>query len=388
MNYLFSASGVPIIAYESSEFKKFRMNQFEKMKASPKLNFRYGLNTIIQPKNFSFEQLEHHSKMPFKRVIRCSDDRVLILSGKELFKHSEAKKLLELFLEKRSGNGDVLDYATEAFTHDVLLMKIPCDCITKEPIFINYDYFADSRNLIFILAEAGSQTKIFITKYSSGMSTFIADKIVLIAEENSRVDFVNVQQLQHHIIGVQKQEAFCKKDARVAWSDICLGSEYMRSSLISILEEEGSSTKLNVLYVGRKQQHFDLYTAAIHAAAHTNSESMTKGVLEEEAKALSRGLVRIEKNAAGSNGYEKQEALLFSELAEAHAIPTLEINNHNVKCGHGSSVGQIDPEILFYMMSRGLNKASAQKKIVEGYFAPLIASFDKKIQEKINALIQ
>src|SRR3989344_7552 len=388
MSSLFSLSSVPSMTYESSAFKKFRAEQFKKMNASEPVQFRYGLNTIIAPQNFSFQNLEHKSSMPFKRFIRSSDTKTLILSGKELFENTAAQKVLNKFFEKKAGSEDILDYATEAFCHDVLFIQIPQNHVMKSPLFIDYDYFADGRHLLFILAESGSQSKIFITKQSSGEAHFVAEKIVLLAEENSAVDFASVQQLDHQAVGIEKQYAYIRINARVNWSDICLGSEYMRTSLISVLEEEGSSTKLNVLYLGTRQQHFDLYTGAIHAAAHTSSESITKGVLEEEAKALSRGLVRIEKNAAGSNGYEKQEALLFSERAEAHAIPTLEINNHDVKCSHGSSVGQIDPEKLFYIMSRGLNKKLAQKKIIEGYFAPLIVSFDQDIQEKINAAIQ
>ena len=99
----------------------------------------------------------------------------------------------------------------------------------------------------------------------------------------------------------------------------------------------------------------------MHNAKNTTSKIITKGVLNNKSKALSRSLVKIKENAPKSNGYEKQEALLLSENAEADAIPYLEIDNNDVKCSHSSAVGQIDKDVLFYMMSRGLNESEAKK---------------------------
>jgi len=109
----------------------------------------------------------------------------------------------------------------------------------------------------------------------------------------------------------------------------------------------------------------------------------------ENSRALSRGLVYISKNAEQSTGYEKQDALLLSDEAEADAIPNLQIENNDVKCSHGSTIGQIDKEQLFYLMSRGLNEESAKKKIIEGYFAPVLDMMqDQDAREKLQATIE
>ena len=103
---------------------------------------------------------------------------------------------------------------------------------------------------------------------------------------------------------------------------------------------------------------------------------------------MSRGLVKINKNAPGSNGYETQDALLLSNKAEADAIPNLEINNNDVKCSHGSTVGQVDEDKLFYLMTRGLTKDEASQKIVEGYFTPVLDMFhDPNIKEQVHKTI-
>jgi Fe-S cluster assembly protein SufD len=121
-----------------------------------------------------------------------------------------------------------------------------------------------------------------------------------------------------------------------------------------------------------------------HLAPNTYSNIITKGAIFDSSKALSRGLVRIEKPSFNSNGYETQEALLLSERAEADAIPNLEIYNHDVKCSHGSTIGRLDKEKMFYLMSRGLTKDQAKIKLIEGFFVP---AFDKipdiKLKEKL-----
>ena len=202
-------------------------------------------------------------------------------------------------------------------------------------------------------------------------------------KENSKVDFVSLQDLDKSAINIQKRKALGEKDSVVNWTDVCLGSHYTRSYIVTELKGKGSNTTNTVLYLSSENQNFDIYTASIHSKENTSSDIITKGVLNDESKVLSRGLVRIEQNAYGSDGYETQEALLLSEKAEANAIPNLEINNHDVKCSHGSSVSQLDDEKIFYLRSRGLNKKQAQKQIIEGYFMPVLSLFEEELKNKI-----
>ena len=277
-------------------------------------------------------------------------------------------------------------YFNQAHVNDILFIKIP-DNINADKISIEYDCLRiPSMTNIYILVGKQSTAKILFRK-NTNMPGYLAEDIRVIAHEGSHLDFVSVYDLYEQNVTIQKRKAFCKKDATVNWTELTLGAEYTKSSISSLLEEEGAQTKIVVIYLASRNQQFDIYTQATHAAPQTKSDIVTKGVLNDDAKALSRSLIRIEKNAQGSNGYEKQEALLLSEHAQAHANPNLEIHNHDVKCSHGSSVGQLDEEKIFYLMTRGLDKIQAQKKIVEGYFMPLLDSFDEETKEKIHLKI-
>ena len=91
-------------------------------------------------------------------------------------------------------------------------------------------------------------------------------------------------------------------------------------------------------------------------------------------KAIVRGLVRVEKDAPGCSGFQREETLLLSEDAEIDAVPNLEIENQDVKCGHAASIGRLDKEKLFYLMSRGLDRAAAERLLIDAFIEPFLAA--------------
>jgi Fe-S cluster assembly protein SufD len=229
---------------------------------------------------------------------------------------------------------------------------------------------------LHIHAQKNSSARIIILKKSK-KHTYLSTTVRILADAGSNVECINVQTMGPDAVHVEDNQASILKDASVSWTGLCLGSGYVRSHTISHLNGQGSATKNTVLYVATGKQRYDIYTASLHNAPHTSSQIVTRGAVNHEAKALSRGLVQIGEGAPGSNGYETQDALLLGDQAEADAIPNLEIHNHNVKCSHGSTIGQIDKDKVFYLMSRGLKKEQAQTKIVEGYFNPIIERISK-----------
>ena len=128
---------------------------------------------------------------------------------------------------------------------------------------------------------------------------------------------------------------------------------------------------------------------SIHNGPHTWSDIFTKGALTGSSKCLYRGLVKIKENAFGSNGYQKEDTLLLSEDAVADSIPNLEIDNNDVRCTHGASIGKIDMEKMFYMKSRGLNEEQATWKYVKGFFEQLIPKIQiEHLRDNMHKMIE
>ncbi|MBS3136762.1 Fe-S cluster assembly protein SufD [Candidatus Woesearchaeota archaeon] len=363
-------------------YKEFRENHAGMFRQALMPPQRYGLSIVIRPSNMDLEKIPTGNAVYSLKYSKDTEAEIT---------QEIANDMKEFMTEKWAASKHKLYHFHEAFANDFILIKIPKGIALKKPLSIDYDIKnGPLLSNICIMAEENSEAKIFITKSSGAMeNSFVSDHIRLLAGSNSRIAVVTVQDLGKSIASIQDRISIAGKGASVSWTDLCLGSHYSKADVVSRLEGEGAESKITVLFSGNDNQRYDIYTASVHKAPNTNSDILTKGVLNSQAKGLSRGLVRIEKNAYGSNGYEKQDCLLLSSEAEADAIPNLEINNHDVKCSHGSTIGQIDKEQLFYLMSRGLNEESAKKKIIEGYFAPVLDMMqDQDAREKLQATIE
>ncbi len=170
--------------------------------------------------------------------------------------------------------------------------------------------------------------------------------------------------------------------------DCCFGSKITSSEVTTYLDGEGSETNNHGIFFGNENQQFDLSVNSIHNAENTVSDIISKGALTDSSKCIYHGLVKISRNASGSNGYQKEDTLLLSPNATADAIPDLEIDNSDVKCSHGATIGKTDAEKMFYLRSRGFNEKEATKVYVKGFFNGLIKKMQiEKLRENMEDLI-
>jgi len=136
------------------------------------------------------------------------------------------------------------------------------------------------------------------------------------------------------------------------------------------------------ILIGRKQNEILLHTLQEHKAPQTMSDLHIKSVLFDRSELKYEGAIRIEKAAQQSNAYQRNDNLLLSGEAKAESKPALEILANEVRCTHGATLGKIDPEELFYLESRGLDEAKAQKIIIEGFFLSLLEKVPDAIVKK------
>lgn len=124
-----------------------------------------------------------------------------------------------------------------------------------------------------------------------------------------------------------------------------------------------------------------------HAAADTYSNTLIKSVLTDRAQGGFFGLVKINNGAKNTDTYFREDALLLSKEAKAEAIPSLEIDENEVKAGHASTVGPVDSEQMFYLTSKGIDQESAKRMIVQGYFHAVSELLPSKEQESLNTFL-
>ncbi len=151
-----------------------------------------------------------------------------------------------------------------------------------------------------------------------------------------------------------------------------LGASVARVDLNARLEGPGARSDMLGLYFARGDQHFDHNTRQDHVSEQAESDLLYKGALYDRAKTIFRGIIRVHPGAQRTDAYQTNRNLLLSEDAEAVSLPNLEIEADDVKCSHGATVGQLDEEELFYLMSRGLDRGAAERLVIFGFFGEVL----------------
>ena len=239
---------------------------------------------------------------------------------------------------------------------------------------------------IMVIADKHSTMNI-IQRDSSSSRTYRSLSVDIAALDNSKVNYSYIQMLSADSSSVMNRSAHLSNDSEVSWYDAFLSSSATRCETLSSLIGDGSSSRHVSVLSSTGNQQTDILSKNVHVGRSTYSDIFTKGIVDDSAVSLMRGNITIEPSAFGSNGYQKEDVLILSKSAKANAIPELEIRNHDVKCSHGATIGQVDPSQLFYLCSRGITKEEATSLIVSGFLEAAVSRFPSGLQEELRLLI-
>ncbi len=217
----------------------------------------------------------------------------------------------------------------------------------------------------------------------NGESKYADFNVKIVIGENALVNFQSKQDLSEKSTLNQNYAFYLDQSAKLNLLNVLVGCCQLKHKTIVHLEGEGAECQNNCVYFARNEQKFIIETSNIHNAKQTTSNMLTKGVLDDKSKTINTGVVRIEPNAWGSNGYQRGDHLLLSKAAEVNPIPELQIQNHDVKCSHGVSITKIDDEKLFYFTSRGIPKETATAMFVQGFISPTLKFLPDNTKEEI-----
>lgn len=191
----------------------------------------------------------------------------------------------------------------------------------------------------------------------------------------ARLNFVLLQREGSQMTHLAAHRVRLMKDAKVNIFTAHLGAALSKTFLDVELAEPGAEALLRGLYFGSGEQKLHIDTWQHHVAPNCKSDLLIKGVLDGSAYGVYRGMIRLEEGAQKTDAYQQNRTLLLTSDACMHSIPGLEIKADDVRCTHGATVGQLDPEMLFYLRSRGLTLAQARHAILEGFFEEVLVKF-------------
>jgi Fe-S cluster assembly protein SufD len=245
-----------------------------------------------------------------------------------------------------------------------------------------------------ILAEAGSEAVILERFTGAPDVPYLTDAVTeLAARAGAHVEHVRLQEegaQAWHIGGLYQR---LDRDARVVSHNFMLGGALARADLRAVLAAEGAECELNGLYLGGGRQHLDNHTQIEHEKPHGTSRERYRGVLDGRARAVFHGRIVVRPGAQKTDAQQENRNLLLSREAEVDTKPQLEIYADDVKCAHGATVGQLDPEALFYLRSRGLDTQGARalltvafaREVIEGLsLAPLREYIERLTLERLH----
>lgn len=246
-----------------------------------------------------------------------------------------------------------------------------------------------------IVAGEGSQVAVIEDFGSPDLThpAFSCGVVEISAAATASVQYVAMQRYGRGVHHLAMQRTIAGRDASVDTLMVNLGASVARVELAASLEGPGSRSDMLGLYFGQGDQHFDHSTRQDHRVAHASSDLLYKGALDGRSRAVFRGLIKVFPKAQRTDAYQTNRNLILSREAEATSLPNLEIEADDVRCSHAATVGQLDREELFYIMSRGVPRHEAERLVVFGFFGEvlerlpipsLVAELRAAIEEKIG----
>jgi Fe-S cluster assembly protein SufD len=202
--------------------------------------------------------------------------------------------------------------------------------------------------------------------------TFHSGLVEIHLSDNARLHFVELQSWGDNVWNFSHERARVGRDAHLEWIFGALGSNLTKNFSEMDLIGEGAVGKMSGFYFTDGKQHLDHDTQQNHLAPHTTSDLLFKGALKDSSRSVWQGMIYVAPGAQKTDGYQANRNLVLSPKARADSIPGLEILADDVRCTHGATVGKIDPDSVFYLLSRGIPYAEAEHLIVEGFFDPIM----------------
>ena len=228
---------------------------------------------------------------------------------------------------------------------------------------------------VVVVAAEGAEASVVVDITSDDVDAITVPVIQVAAGPASVVKLSVIQHLGPRMRQVAAVRATVDRDATLAMAEAGLGGMLARLHLMVDLDGRGSSAKVVGVYFGDSDQVIDYRYFMHHAGLDTSSDMFLKGAVEDEALSVFTGLIRIDEGAQRTDAYQTNRNLILSEGAAAQSVPNLEILANDVKCGHGSSVGPLDQEQRYYLMSRGLDRNQADRLQVRGFFEQALTRF-------------
>jgi Fe-S cluster assembly protein SufD len=265
------------------------------------------------------------------------------------------------------------------------LLYVPKRVMVDEPFYAlsgMTDGGVDLTKTLVILEEGAEATMLSETaSVGPKAGGFHCGSIELLVEAGARLRYVNLQNWGDQVWHFAHQKAHVGRGASLQWTIGALGSRLAKVNQHVALTGEDAEAQVNGAMFTQGKQHLSYNTHQHHMAAHCRSDLLYKAALQDESRTVWRGMIKVDREAQKTNGYQRNDNLMLARTARADSIPGLEIEADDVRCTHGSTSGRVDDQQVFYAMTRGYTHQEAVRMIVTGFFQQV---FDRITIESVR----
>ena len=266
-----------------------------------------------------------------------------------------------------------------ALLDDGVVIRVPAGMTIAAPIELAFVSASGERPALSaprVRIEAGRGSRVAIVQEHSSLAASGAHFTNAISEivvgANAQVELTLVQRENDDTFHASNTAVRLAKGARFTSRVVTLGGRLTRNDLSVVLAEEGAECVLDGLYLGTGERVVDNHSLVDHAVPHGTSQQLYKGVLGGTSRGVFRGRVIVRPGAQKTNASQSNQNLLLADGAEIDSKPQLEIYADDVKCNHGSAIGRLDENALFYLRSRGLGEREARGLLTQGFAAQVL----------------
>lgn len=277
-------------------------------------------------------------------------------------------------------NGIFIYIPENVHLSETITVKIIQDNTFKEPLVHHLLLVAGSRSQVSVMTQLSSQ----------GDQTNVANCVVeIIAQEYSRVHFAAIDELATNTRAYLNRRAVVADQAQVEWSIGMMNDGPTIGDFASELNGRESQSDAQVIAISTGQQRVGVNTRVINRGQQTVGNIVQRGILLDQSQLTFNGIGHIIHGAHGANAEQENRVLMLSDQARGDANPILLIDENDVLAGHAASIGQVDQEQMYYLMSRGIDAQTAQNLVIRGFLGPVIAGMpNNQMRQQLIATVE
>ena len=282
----------------------------------------------------------------------------------------------------------------QAFFSDGAFIFIPKGVEVSEPVQLIYISSAKQngetiqpRNLI--IAEANSKLTVVESYLSTSDAAYFTNAVTeIVADENASVEHVKLQDEAQNSFHIATIAGEFGRTSNVNVHSFALGAKLSRNNIRTKLAGEGLECILNGLYLTKDEQLADHHMIVEHAQPHCASHEYFNGILDDKSKGVFHGRIYVHQIAQKTDAKQTNKNLLLSDDATADTKPQLEIYADDVKCTHGATVGQLNPESIFYLRARGIPKDTARRMLIHAFAGEIVERVKcEPVREELDKIV-